>query len=123
MQQVSREVEAVVLPEADKRVLERRLLDASLVSPYDDIEGFLLSIYPVFAGLPQFLFQKLANFRNDPRSYGALLVRNLPIDAHLPPTPPDGRPVTDKDCFTREASELGDCRAVGGPFSYRHEHD
>ncbi len=111
------------LPETDKTALRESLDALDLSSPYEDFEGFLTAIYPVFATLPRPVRQRLGAFRNDPRAYGAMVLRNLPIDDDLPTTPLDGRPSKDKKTFVSEACVLGISQILGQPMGYRDEKE
>ena len=90
-------MDKIVLSEVAKAELRRSFQDLNL-HPYEDIETFLISIYPICANLPR-MYMKLSAFRNDPQAYGALLPQNFPIDDNLPPTPSNGRPSRTKKTF------------------------
>src|SRR5689334_16240502 len=75
-------------------------------SPYDDFEAFLVDAYQVIAALPSDVLRRLISYGTDPRSYGALVLSNLPIDSPVPPTPLDGRTSTAKSTFISEACIL-----------------
>jgi L-asparagine oxygenase len=113
-------MDKIVLSEGAKAELRRSLQDLNL-HPYEDIETFLISIYPICANLPRDVLRKLREFRNDPRAYGALLLQNFPIDDNLPPTPSDGRPSKDKKTFISEACVLGVSQILGQPIGYHDE--
>src|SRR5262249_5102587 len=55
---------------------------------------------------------------DDPAAPAALLIRNVPIDADLPPTPPDGAPPRDKQTFVSEAVLMSVARLLGMPIGY-----
>jgi L-asparagine oxygenase len=112
-------LERIALSDQDKIRLRSSL--NNLDSPYDDLEEFLISIYPVFGGLPRQLLRTLFEFRNDPNAYGALLLQNFPIDDDLPATPSDSRRSNDKKTFVSEASLLGIAQILGQPIGYRDE--
>ena len=90
-------------------------------SPYEDIEGALLSVYPIFAQLPRQVLEKIRAFRNDPNSPGFLVVENCPIDSELPPTPSDGKRSTLKHGHISEACVLGLGQLLGEPLGYHNE--
>lgn len=94
-----------------------------LSSPYEDIEEFLLSIYPVFARLPREVLRKLFHFRNDPKAYGALLLENFPSDDEIPPTPLDGKRSPEKKTFLTEGCALGIAQILGQPIGYYDEKE
>ncbi len=49
--------------------------------------------------LTERLVKALISFRRTPNPYGTLLIRNLPTDPQLPPTPLDGRFCAEKHSF------------------------
>jgi L-asparagine oxygenase len=116
-------METMVLPEVSTTSLRVSLQTLDLGSPYGDLEGFLTTISPVFASLPQPMREHLRAFRNDPRAYGAMVLRNLPIDDELPPTPLDGRPSRNKKTFVSEACVLGISQILGEPMGYQNEKE
>jgi L-asparagine oxygenase len=116
-------MDTIDLPEAGRTALRESLEALEPYSPYEDLEGFLAAISPVFARLPQPVLQRLGAFRNDPRAYGAIVLRNLPIDDDLPLTPLDGRPSRDKKTFVSEACVLGISQILGEPMGYRDEKE
>jgi L-asparagine oxygenase len=101
------------------------LVDAlyGLPSPYEDIEAFLLTIYPIFARLPTDVLRKLFNYRIDPQAYGALVLENFPVDDDLPPTPSDAKRCRDKRSFASEACALGIAQILGHPIGYHDEKE
>jgi L-asparagine oxygenase len=90
-------------------------------SPYDDFEAFLVDAYQVVAALPKHVLRRLISYGTDPRSYGALVLSNLPIDDPLPPTPLDGRASTTKLTFISETCILAISLVLGQPLGYRDE--
>ena len=116
-------MEEIVISTDESERLSRSLEEIDLGSPYEDLEEFLLSIFSVWATLPKDVLRRLRLFRDDPESYGALVLRNLPVDDSLPPTPLDGRPVTARDTFVSEASILGIAQILGQPMGYLDENE
>ena len=90
-------------------------------SPYEDIESFLIDLQPVFTSLPPEVRRPILEMRRSPDGPGALVVRNLPIDAPLPPTPRAGGRATEKTTFISEASLIGIAQLLGEPFTYSDE--
>jgi L-asparagine oxygenase len=111
----------ITLPPRSKAELSDAL--QGLSSPYDQVEEFLITIYPVFAGLPREILGKLFDFRNNPESYGALLLKDFPVDDELPLTPLDGKRSTDKKTFLTEACALGIAQILGQPIGYHDEKE
>jgi L-asparagine oxygenase len=114
-------MDTVSLSADENAALRDSLLEVG--SPYDDLEQFLLFIYPVFARLPSRILERLFRYRNSPSEYGALQLENFPIDAELPPTPTDGKRSTRKRTYISEASILGVAQILGQPLGYRAEKD
>jgi L-asparagine oxygenase len=92
-------------------------------SPYDNVDQYLSLLHSSFIShLPSkfleevsfnpllffsniYLFQ-VRKFREEPDAPGAMVVRGLPIDHFLPPTPLDGDRSKEKTTFVSEASLL-----------------
>ncbi len=91
------------------------------VSPYDDLETFLVHCRRAAARLPSWLLLDLQDFATRPTAPGALLIRGLPVDPELPPTPDrDGRPFA-KRTFVSEGSLLTIAQLIGVPMTQRGE--
>jgi len=114
-------MERLMLSEDQKAPLHRAAAAIGTTSPYEDFETFLADAYQVVAALPRPVVRKLIEFGTDPRSYGMLMLGNLPIDDPLPATPLDGRPSKEKDTFVSEACILAVTLLLGQPFGYRDE--
>src|SRR5205085_8469624 len=95
----------VSLADHDRDILGQAL--ECLPSPYTDLETFLLDVWPLFVGLPRPALAATRALRNDPAAPGALLVRNLPVDSELPPTPNTGAAEGDRRTFVTEGCALG----------------
>jgi L-asparagine oxygenase len=107
------------ITEADSHKLARQLeeLDAS---PYEDFDDYLLKLYSTARALPLPLLQAVRQFRC-PTSYGAMLLKHLPLDHTLPPTPPDGKRPQNKASYISEGSAVLIAQLLGEIFSYQGE--
>jgi L-asparagine oxygenase len=116
-----RQVARLAIPEADKAAIRESLANAGC--PYEDLESFLVALYPIFARLSREVLHELFAFRNDCSSPGALHITNVPIDEGIPPTPTNARRSPGKKTYISEGSLLGIARVLGEPFGYRIEKD
>jgi hypothetical protein len=91
--------------------------------PYASPDEFLDEAELAFHQLPRDLRLTVSNFRRDGNLYGALLIRNLPIDADLPATPIDSRRSLQKTSCVSEAVLAIFARALGDPIAYKQEKD
>lgn len=73
--------------------------------------------------VPQRLAKLLINFRRNSNAYGMLLLRNLPTDPVLPPTPQDGQPSHEKTTQVSEGLLLLLLTYLGEPIAYADEKD
>ena len=70
---------------------------------------------------PDRLARQLIHFRKNSNEDGMLLIRNLPIDQHLPPTPGDGGLAREKTSFLSEYVLLAQMLYLGEPIGYADE--
>lgn len=73
--------------------------------------------------LPERLLRALIAFRRSGNDSGALIVRNLPTDPILPPTPADGRPSKAKETSFSEYTLLLAMLSLGEPIAYFDEKE
>lgn len=92
-------------------------------SPTDDIETTLLSARAAFSTLPAPAAHTIRDFATHNDAPGTVLVRGLPIDRWLPPTPADGRPSPDKSSSVSERVLLGLAQLIGEPVGYLTEKE
>ncbi len=89
--------------------------------PLDD-SRVLAAAASAARNLPAPLIEKLVDFRVDGNEAGAMLVKNVPVDDILPPTPPDGMAPAD---WTRlpvtSISHLAIMSVLGDPIAYADE--
>jgi len=72
------------------------------------VEDYLAQLYQKFlAKLPPTVIKTIRTFREDPNNSVALLLRNFPVDANLPPTPSDGKRNLEKTAYVTEGCLLG----------------
>ncbi len=116
----------LALSKSTNRFLQEALLKLEqnkTISPYNDMEDFLATIYPIFAQMDKDVLKKLFAFRSDPASRGLLLMENFPIDDHIPSTPTDGMRTKEKQTYITEACILGIGHMLGEPIGYKNEKD
>lgn len=99
----------------------RELLEQVRLDPAADFEAFFAEARLLFHEMPRRLRRALVEFSKRGNADGALLLRNLPCDSDLPPTPTrSGQRVLKATC----ASELWMCciaSALGEPVAYLQE--
>ncbi|HVG61328.1 MAG TPA: hypothetical protein VNA24_22400, partial [Hyalangium sp.] len=84
-------------------------------------EGLFQRLRAASAQLPPRLKQRLRQFRANPGMDGSLLIRHLPLDAALPPTPVDGRPSAGKKTRLSELNLFVIMMHLGEPIAYEDE--
>jgi hypothetical protein len=97
------------------------LLDRATISPSPDFEAFFEDARLLFHEMPRRLRKALIDFAKRGNPDGALLLRNLPADPEVPPTPVRSGERTRKATW---ASELWMCcaaSALGEPVAYLQE--
>jgi hypothetical protein len=99
----------------------RELMAEVSLNPRDDFEAFFAEARLLFHEMPRRLRRSLIEFAKGGNVDGALLLRNLPCDPELPPTPTrSGQRTRKATC----ASELWMCcvaSALGEPVAYLQE--
>ena len=93
----------------------------SFPNPVIDIDRSLARLRVVFAQLPIEQLQDILDFGRHVDTAGVALVRNLPVDPELPPTPVDGGPSQEKKTFVAEAVLLGLSQLLGEPVGFTTE--
>jgi L-asparagine oxygenase len=109
----------IALPDEVRDTIGAALLP--LPNPVDDIDRSLARLYVAFAALPVEQLQEILDFGRHVDTPGVALVRNLPVDPHLPPTPTDGGPCRDKPTFVAEGVLLGLSQLLGEPIGFTTE--
>ncbi|MFF9329354.1 TauD/TfdA family dioxygenase [Streptomyces sp. NPDC014776] len=111
----------IALPDAVRDAVGVQL--SLLPDPCLDVDRALARYHQVFAALPTELLQQVLDFGRHNDTPGLMLVRNLPVDEHLPPTPADGRPAGGRDTFVAEGVLLGLTGLLGEPLGVLTEKD
>lgn len=96
----------------------KALADAPLPDPYRELETFIEVAERTFDRLPRPLREAVLRFRRDGNDYGALVLRGLPSDPKLPPTPLDAGRVDDKPTYLSELWTAAFGTALGDPVSF-----
>ncbi|MFE1953498.1 MULTISPECIES: Fe(II)-2OG oxygenase family protein [Streptomyces] len=111
----------VRLPDGARDLLAQRL--ASDNDPFGDIDRASARCHQAFAQLPLDVLQTLLDFGRHPDAPGVAFLRNLPVDALLPPTPRDGGPSLGKRTFVAEGVLLGLSGLLGEPVGFLSERE
>ena len=109
----------IVLADDVRDALGSALLPIS--DPVDDVDRSLAELHAIFSRLPCWQLQQLLDFGRHFDTPGVMLVRNLPTDPQLPPTPLDGGPSRGKKTFVAEAVLLGLSQLLGEPVGFATE--
>jgi L-asparagine oxygenase len=109
----------IVLGDETRDAIGAALLE--LPNPVEDIDRSLARLRVVFAGLPIEQLQAVLDFGRHVDTPGVAMVRNLPVDPVLPPTPIDGRPSPDKPTYVAEGVLLGLSQLLGEPVGFTTE--
>lgn len=93
----------------------------STIDPYEDPQRFIREAELAFHELPIELRRRIIDFKRESNDFGAIVVRGLPGDQDLPPTPARSRETPRRSSYLSEfwlsvfASPLGD------PIGYHQE--
>jgi L-asparagine oxygenase len=109
----------IALGETTRADVGRALL--TLGNPAEDVDRALTRLHQVFAMLPEEQLQQILDFGRHVDTPGVALVRNLPTDPELPPTPTDGEPSTEKKTFVSEGVLLGLSQLLAEPVGFTTE--
>lgn len=99
----------------------RELLAFAKLSPRADFEMFFEEARLLFHEMPRRLRQVLVDFAKRGNSDGALLLRNLPTDPELPPTPTLSGERREKATWVSELWMCCVASALGEPVAYLQE--
>jgi hypothetical protein len=113
--------ETVLDVTAEEYAQLEELLDRATISPSPDFEAFFEDARLLFHEMPRRLRKALIDFAKRGNPDGALLLRNLPADREVPPTPTRSGERRHKATW---ASELWMCcaaSALGEPVAYLQE--
>lgn len=89
--------------------------------PLEEDEAFLTEAELRFHELPRSIRRAVSVFRRRSNDYGVLLVKGLPLDRQLPPTPADPHSRPRKDGWLSELWLAAFAAALGSPFAYLQE--
>lgn len=92
-----------------------------LPDPTGGIDRAMARYLQVFATLPVEQLQQVLDFGRHNDTAGVGYVRNLPVDAELPPTPSNGGPSRLKQTFVAEGVLLGLSGLLGEPIGFLTE--
>ena len=110
-------VREVVLTEAEKADAAAQLKDVP--NPYLQTAAHLhVSARLIAHALPHRVIAMVRAMVMDPKATAALLIRGLPMDPVLPPTPSDGGRVSGKKTFVSEVLLSGLAQLLGPIFAY-----
>jgi L-asparagine oxygenase len=108
----------VAIPAATRATLLGNLAECTAATTPDELLASLIRRAGV---LPAELVERLLRLRADPQAAGALLIRGLPVDVDLPPTPTtSGTPVIDDTAVSRLAILMIGI-LMGEPVAYAAE--
>jgi L-asparagine oxygenase len=93
----------------------------TIAADADNLESLLPDLVQCAAMLPRETVRDLLAFRSAPDAPGAFLIRGLPVDTDLPPTPQESRPPPYKRGRVSECSMLMIAILLGEPVAYRAE--
>lgn len=113
------EIQVATLEDSVSKSLSEKLSGAG--NPATDVDRAMATYRKIFAVLPTDVLLKLLDFGRHPEAPGVMLVRNLPRDVSLPPTPIDGYPSELKGTFVAEGALLGVSSLLGEPVGYLTE--
>lgn len=88
-----------------------------------DDPGLFLQLDLALRRVPERLVAPLLAVRRCSNPEATLLIRNLPTDSALPPTPRDGRKATAKESYVSEYAILLCMMHLGEPIAYSDEKD
>ncbi|HEX5121003.1 MAG TPA: TauD/TfdA family dioxygenase [Pseudonocardiaceae bacterium] len=109
----------IELDDTSRDALGRKLL--AVGDPTAQPDTSLTQLHQAFAALPLTTLQRIIDFGRHTGAPGVALVRNLPTDPVLPPTPADGGPSTEKATFVAEGNLLGLSGLLGEPVGVTSE--
>ncbi|WP_240506509.1 TauD/TfdA family dioxygenase [Thermoactinospora rubra] len=109
----------VEIPDQVRDAMGEELI--GLPDPAHDIDYSMTRVHQIFARLPVDELRQLLDFGRHVDTPGVTLVRNLPADPELPPTPVDGGPAADKKTFVAESVLLGLSGLLGEPVGITTE--
>jgi len=101
----------------------RRHYRPDLPHPHEELEAFLLEAKLTFHALPYEMKRTVIEFAHTSNEYGALLLKGLPADLLLPPTPADSRRCPLKNTYLSEFWLAVVGEGLGEPVAYAQEKE
>jgi Taurine catabolism dioxygenase TauD, TfdA family len=115
------ELESVLDLLDEEREQLRRLYDGVGINPWTDFEAFVLEAKLIFHQMPERIRRALVEFDRRSNLDSVLMLRGLPQDPELPPTPTRSDEWTCKKTFASELWLCAVAAAFGEPIGYRQE--
>jgi L-asparagine oxygenase len=115
------ELPAVSLPDTAAARLSSEF--GRLPTAEEDLEALLAALLATARELPLEVIESLLRLRADPRAPGALLVRGMPVDDDLPPTPTRPVPPSFNPGALGRGAILLLATVLGEPVAYAAEKD
>lgn len=91
------------------------------IDPYEDPERFIQEAEPAFHELPLELRRKIVDFKRYSTDFGAIVIRGLPGDPDLPPTPARSREIPRRSTYMSEFWLAVFAAPRGDPIGYYQE--
>jgi L-asparagine oxygenase len=114
----------LVLTDLEHRAVKELIESLPVLSHPDEITDELLNQVELCQkSMPSRLAHALISFKRTPHRTGNLIIRNLPTDPVLPPTPSDAKPSRTKTSSFSEYSLLLSMLFLGEPISFLDEKD
>lgn len=98
-----------------------QLMGGVEVDPYDDFETFCFEAKLLFHELPRRIRRRLVEFAHGGNADGVLMLRNLPVDRDLPPTPTRTGEWVRKQTVASELWLTSVAASLGEPVGYLQE--
>lgn len=115
------EAGSVIECTAEERSYLERLLGGVKIDPYQDFEAFCFEAKLLFHELPRRIRRRLVEFAHSGNADGVLMLRNLPVDPDLPPTPTRSGEWVKKPTFASELWLSSIAASLGEPVGYLQE--
>lgn len=111
----------VALTDEERTALAALLGELPSANVYSWEDDLITEVELRARNIPDGLASRLIHFRKNSNDNGMLLIRNLPIDGELPPTPGDGGIAREKSTYLSEYVLLSLMLHLGEPIAYEDE--
>ena len=91
------------------------------IDPYEDTERFIQEALLAFHELPIQLRRKITDFKRKSNDFGALVIKGLPGDPNVPPTPAGSREIPRRSTYLSEFWLAVFASPFGEPIGYYQE--